>query len=141
MCYQLQEEKALFTGDHVMGWSTSIISPPDGDMTDYMNSLDLLLQRNDEIYWPNHGTCITDPKSYVRSFITHRQEREDQILNCLSNGLYKIQDMVPTMYTDLDINMYPAAARSVFAAIIRLIEMDRVTCKGELKLDSRYALP
>ena len=141
MCYQLQEEKALFTGDHVMGWSTSIISPPDGDMTDYMNSLDLLLQRNDEIYWPNHGTCITDPKSYVRSFITHRQEREDQILNCLSNGLYKIQDMVPTMYTDLDINMYQAAARSVFAAIIRLIEMDRVTCKGELKLDSRYALP
>ena len=141
MCYQLQEEKALFSGDHVMGWSTSIISPPDGDMTDYMNSLDLLLQRNDEIYWPTHGTSITDPKSYVKAFITHRREREEQILNCLANKLYNIKDMVPTMYTELDSSMYPAAARSVFAAIIRLVEMDRVSCQGELKLDAKYALP
>ncbi|MCB1693079.1 MAG: MBL fold metallo-hydrolase, partial [Pseudomonadales bacterium] len=86
ICYALKEERALFTGDHVMGWSTSVISPPDGDMTEYMRSLELLLERDDEIYWPTHGTCIQDVKNYVRAFIDHRLEREQQIVDCLSQG-------------------------------------------------------
>lgn len=141
LCFQLVEEKALFTGDHVMGWSTSIVSPPDGDMTDYMRSLELLLERDDEIYWPNHGTCIEDPKPYVRAFIQHRLEREEQILDCLGKGVRHIKEMVPLMYTELDQRMFPAAARSVFAAIIRMVEMGRVRCDGEILIDSPYALP
>lgn len=139
ICYALLQEKSLFTGDHVMGWSTSIISPPDGDMTDYMNSLNLLLDRDDETYWPTHGTCINDPKEYVRSFIAHRQEREQQIITCLDNDLVHIKDMVPTMYTELNPNMYGAAARSVLAAIIRLIDQGQVRSDGEPSLQCKYA--
>jgi len=128
MCFQLCEEKALFSGDHVMGWSTSIISPPDGDMTAYMDSLQLLLDRDDKIYWPTHGTSISDPKAYVQTFIAHRLERETQIIEALNTGYETITEMVPGMYVDLDKNMYPAAARSVFAAIIRLVDTGKVTC-------------
>jgi glyoxylase-like metal-dependent hydrolase (beta-lactamase superfamily II) len=140
MCFQLKEEKALFTGDHVMGWSTSIISPPDGDMTSYMESLELLLNRDDELYWPTHGDCITDPKPFVRSFIEHRLERESQILSALASGQNHIEEMVPGMYTELDKRMYPAAARSVLAAIIRLVDTGKVNCKGNPCLESEFSL-
>jgi glyoxylase-like metal-dependent hydrolase (beta-lactamase superfamily II) len=140
MCFQLQEEKALFTGDHVMGWSTSIISPPDGDMTAYMESLDLLLERDDEIYWPTHGASISNTREYVQTFIEHRLEREAQIIEALNAGHEKITDMVPGMYVDLDEKMYPAAARSVFAAMIRLIDTGKVSCQGEPDLGSVYRL-
>ena len=139
MCYALKEEKALFTGDHVMGWSTSVISPPDGDMTQYMNSLALLLERDDEIYWPTHGTCIKDVKTYVRAFIDHRLERESQILDCLGQGYQKIADMVPVMYTETDPRMYGAAARSVLAAMMRLVDTGRVQCDDSPPtLESNY---
>ena len=115
ICFQLREEKTLFSGDHVMGWSTSVISPPDGDMGDYMSSLQLLLERDDERYWPTHGPCIDDPKPFVQAFIEHRREREEQILQCLKDGITTIQAMVPIMYRELPKNLYPAAARSVFA--------------------------
>lgn len=128
ICYALAEEKALFTGDHVMGWSTSVISPPDGDMTQYMNSLDLLLSRDDEVYWPTHGTCIKNVKQYVQAFIDHRLEREAQILDCLAQGYHKITDMVPVMYTDTDPRMYGAAARSVLAVMMRLMDTGKVKC-------------
>ena len=138
MCFALQQEKALFTGDHVMGWSTSIISPPDGDMAAYMDSLELLLKRDDEVYWPTHGPAITDPKTHVESFIAHRQERENQILACIDNGLHKIQDMVPVMYTDTPEFMYPAAARSVMAAIEYLVNKNSLRCDGDLNMDASY---
>ena len=83
LCFALQEQKALFTGDHVMGWSTSIISPPDGDMADYMQSLELLLERDDDVYWPTHGPSIIEPKTHVQAYIDHRLEREQQILECI----------------------------------------------------------
>ena len=73
VCYALREEKTLFTGDHVMGWSTSIIAPPDGNMQDYMDSLARLLTRDDEVYWPTHGPCIPNPKEFVEGYIQHRQ--------------------------------------------------------------------
>lgn len=140
MCFQLREEKALFTGDHVMAWSTSIISPPDGDMTAYMESLRLLLNRDDDIYWPTHGSSISNPKDYVQTFIAHRLEREAQIIEALNAGHQSITDMVPGMYVDLDEKMYPAAARSVLAAMIRLIDTGKVSCQGEPALASAYKL-
>ncbi len=142
LCFALKEEKALFTGDHIMGWSTSIISPPDGDMTAYMESLELLLERDDEIYWPTHGTCIDDPKPFVQSFIDHRLERERQILDCLSQGYDKIMEMVPVMYTETDEKMYGAAGRSVLSAMVRLIDTGQVHCDDDTPaLGSTYSLP
>lgn len=142
ICFALPQEKALFTGDHVMGWSTSIISPPDGDMTRYMNSLELLLERDDEIYWPTHGTCIRDVKSFVRAFIDHRLEREAQILDCLDQGLNEITAMVPVMYKETDKRMYGAAARSVFAAMMRLVELGKVkSSDSPARVDSHYYMP
>ena len=140
LCFALCEEKALFTGDHVMGWSTSIVSPPDGDMTSYMDSLDRLLHRDDKVYWPTHGTSIDDPKPFVQAFIEHRLERERQIVDCLQQGVTEIQAMVPLMYTELDEKMYGAAARSVFAAMQRLTDLGQVTCDGVPSVSSSYAL-
>ena len=141
LCYSLEEEKALFTGDHVMGWSTSIVSPPDGDMTDYMTSLKLLLERDDERYWPTHGTCIDNVDEYVHSFIDHRLQREHQILRCLNDGLQNIAEMVPVMYADTDKALYPAAARSVLAAMVRLVDTGQVRCDGVVSPDATYSLP
>lgn len=138
LCYQLREEKALFSGDHVMGWCTSIISPPDGDMSDYMASLWLLLDRDDTIYWPTHGPPIPDPKPFVRSFIAHREHREQQILACLRAGIDSINAMVAEMYADLPSAMHGAAARSVFAALIHLEQTGRVVSVGELSSSGRY---
>ena len=141
MCFALKEEKALFTGDHVMGWSTSVISPPDGDMTQYMKSLQLLLERDDEVYWPTHGTCIRDVKNYIQAFIDHRLDREAQILDCLGNGYHSINDMVPVMYTDTDKRMYGAAARSVLAAMMRLVDTGKVECSDASPgLESEFSL-
>lgn len=141
VCFALREEKALFTGDHIMGWSTSIISPPDGDMTAYMESLDLLLGRDDDVYWPTHGTSIDDPKPFVRAFIEHRLQRERQIVACLEQGYQKIMDMVPVMYTDTDERMFGAAGRSVLSAMMRLVDTGRVSCDSpEPRLDSTYSL-
>jgi glyoxylase-like metal-dependent hydrolase (beta-lactamase superfamily II) len=124
-----------------MGWSTSIIGPPDGDMTSYMDSLALLLERDDEVYWPTHGTAIPDVKNYVQAFIDHRLVREQQILASLKAGHELIEDMVPGMYTETDPRMFGAAARSVFAAMIRLLDSGQVISKeGEPTLTGRYLL-
>lgn len=140
MCYQLREHEVLFSGDHVMGWSTTIISPPDGDIASYLGSLELLLDRDDACYWPTHGPCIRDPKPLVRALITHRRERADEIRACLSDGVDRIADMVPRMYTDLPEFMHRAAARSVFSTLIYLVDRGEVSCEGELAATARFAL-
>lgn len=140
MCYQLREEKALFTGDHIMGWSTSIISPPDGDMRAYMASLELLLERDDAVYWPTHGPRIDTPRELVRAFIAHRYEREAQIKQCIGKGVHKIRDMVPMMYTGTPEFMYPAAARSVLAAVEYLVHKGEVASEGSISLDGSFRL-
>ena len=141
ICFALLEEKALFTGDHVMGWSTSVIGPPDGDMTSYMESLEKLLTRDDEVYWPAHGTCIHDVKNFVTTFIQHRLGRERQILCCLQDGYNIITEMVPMMYKETDPRMYGAAALSVLAAMIRLIDTGQVSCDSEdPSIESTYQL-
>ena len=145
VCYALPGNgggsvNALFPGDHVMGWSTSVISPPDGDMKSYMASLALLLERDDAVYWPTHGPAITDPKPHVRAFIAHRREREAQILDCLERGVRRIGDMVPSMYVGVPKQLHGAAARSVFAAMAYLVERGDVVCDGELGVGAEFRL-
>ena len=138
ICYRLREEGSLFSGDHVMGWSTTIVSPPDGDMGEYMRSLERLLVRDDVYYWPTHGPVIPDPKAFVRACIAHRMERFEQILQCLSRGIERVSDMVPVIYRDLPRSMHPAAARQVFAALLYLVEEGRATCSGAIGVGARY---
>ena len=138
ICYQYQKTRSLFSGDHVMGWSTTIVAPPDGDMTEYLASLKALLERDDAVYWPTHGPCITRPKPYVRSLIGHRLTRQDQILACLESGIHKITDMVPDMYPHLDRSMYGVAAIQVLSAILHLLTEQRVGCDEEPSLDASY---
>ena len=140
LCFRFPEEKILFTGDHVMGWSTSVISPPSGNMEDYLNSLDLLLQGDDEVFWPAHGPFIDDPKPFVKAFIEHRKDREDQILSALAEGFDNIGEMVPGMYHDVPEYLHPAAARSVFAAMIYLVKRGKVICDGAVSINARYRL-
>ncbi len=140
MCYRLVGENALFTGDHVMGWSTSVISPPDGDMTSYMNSLELLLEYPDQVYWPTHGPAITSPHVHVKAFIAHRLEREQQILAQIKEGRHRIAEMVPIMYKAVDQRLHAAAARSVYAALLHMIEKEFIRCEGEPSLDTYFYL-
>lgn len=120
LCYALEEEKALFTGDHVMAWSTSVVSPPDGDMAAYMRSLALLMTRDDQIYYPAHGAPIENPHRLVRGMMGHRKQREGQILRLLAAGTGHIPDMVAQMYKGVDKRLHPAAGRSVLAHLIDL---------------------
>ena len=121
LCFALIEENALFTGDHVMGWSTSVISPPDGDMADYMRSMQRLLGRPDAVYYPAHGDPVETPQRLVRGMMGHRKQREGQILRFLErNGVSEIPDMVAEMYKGVDPRLYPAAGRSVLAHLIDL---------------------
>lgn len=140
ICYRLGSEGVLFTGDHVMGWSTSVISPPDGDMANYMNSLELLLERPDETYWPTHGPAITQPRAHVKAFVAHRLEREDQIIQQLKQRRHHIVEMVPIMYKDVDRRLHPAAARSVYAAALYMLEKELIRCEGEPSLDATFYL-
>lgn len=140
VCFALREERVLFTGDHVMGWSTSVIAPPDGDMADYRASLELLLDRDDAAYWPTHGPNIDDPKPFVRAFLAHRRERETQILRCLERGLGTIGEMVPVMYADVATVLHPAAARSVLAHLVDMVARGIVACDGAPGLGARYRM-
>jgi glyoxylase-like metal-dependent hydrolase (beta-lactamase superfamily II) len=130
MCFALQEEKALFTGDHVMGWSTTVVTPPDGDMAQYMASLRKLLARGDRTLYPTHGGPIRDPKPFLQAYIDHRLEREAQILACIRDGLSTIPEMVARMYADVGKRLHPAAARSVQAHLIQLENEGRVVRNG-----------
>ncbi len=130
VCFGLREEKTLFTGDHVMGWATSVISPPDGDLFDYMNSLTKLLDRDDVRYWPTHGPAIEDPQTYVQAFIDHRNGREAQIVTALGEGPSTIKDIVPAMYAEVDKRLWRAAANSVYSHLLALYKQGRVSVSG-----------
>jgi len=140
ICYQLRQERILFTGDHVMGWSTSVVSPPDGDMGEYMASLRLLLDRDDRLYLPTHGAGIGAPKPFVEAFIAHRLAREQQILASLEAGRDRIDAMVAVMYADVPAMLHPAAARSVLSHMLHMLERDVIACEGEPGLQARYRL-
>jgi glyoxylase-like metal-dependent hydrolase (beta-lactamase superfamily II) len=120
LCFALPEERALFSGDHVMGWSTTVVAPPDGDMTAYMASLRLLLDRDDAVYYPTHGAPVTEPQRLVRGLLTHRKQRENQILARLTDGAATVPAIVATMYAQVDPRLHPAAGLSVTAHLIDL---------------------
>jgi glyoxylase-like metal-dependent hydrolase (beta-lactamase superfamily II) len=140
LCFALREEDAVFTGDHVMGWSTSVIGPPDGDVAAYLASLRLLLGRDDTTYWPTHGPPVTEPHGLVRAFLAHRAERTRQILAGLALGPATIADLVPVMYADVDKGLWRAAAASTYAHLLMLIDEGRVEADGPPRRTSRYQL-
>jgi len=131
LCFALRESRALFSGDLIMGWSTTVVSPPDGDMADYMRSLDKLIARDDRIYYPAHGDPVTEPQRFVRAIATHRRQRERQILDLLEQEAQPIPAMVASMYRGIDPRLHGAAGRSVLAHLIDLEARDRVWRDGQ----------
>ena len=140
LCYALKEENTLFSGDHIMGWSTSVVSPPDGHMGDYLQSLETVLDRDFDIIRPTHGPAITEVRAFVQAYLDHRLERERQILETLGMGTDKIGDIVKSLYKDVDKRLHPAAAHSVLAHMIHLRETGRVTADGIDGLRQSYRL-
>ena len=122
---------ALFTGDHVMGWSTTVVVPPDGDMAAYMTSLEKLRQRDDRIYFPAHGPAVANPKQYVRHLVGHRMQREKQILKLVRERARPVSDIVANAYPGLDPRLVPAAGGSVLAHLIDLERRGVVARDGE----------
>ena len=140
LCFALPEEGSLFSGDHVMGWSTSIVSPPDGDMAHYMASLRKVRAQTETPWWPGHGPPIIDPGPFVDAFIAHRQEREQAILACLEDGVAAIPEMVRRIYADVDPGLHRAAGRSVLSHLLHMVEDGRAACGDDPPgPDSRYA--
>jgi glyoxylase-like metal-dependent hydrolase (beta-lactamase superfamily II) len=140
VCFALKEENALFSGDHIMGWSTTVITPPDGDMGDYFASLEKVRSRGFEILWPTHGAPVREVGPFIDAYVAHRRAREAQILEALGAGFTTIKAMVPSLYATVDPRLHPAAAHSVFAHMIQLVREGRVTTPGEPGLDSEYRL-
>lgn len=132
LCFALEESGALFTGDHIMGWSTSVISPPDGDMAAYLASLQKLLDRpQDKIYYPAHGPAVEKPQRLARGMMGHRKQREGQILRLLDRGPQAITDFVAEMYKGLDPRLHGAAGRSVLAHLLDLQQRGRAKEVGQ----------
>ena len=140
LCYALLEENALFSGDHVMGWSTTVVSPPDGDMGDYYASLDRIARRGFARLYPTHGPPIEDVAPFLAAYKAHRLEREDQILEQIAMGRGRVADMVPVIYASVDPRLHPAAAHSVLAHLIHLVRTGRVVSDGAPGPASLYRL-
>ena len=138
ICFALREENALFSGDHIMGWSTTVVSPPDGDMTDYMASLELVKARDFTTLWPTHGPPVLEVEPFIAAYIAHRRAREAQVLKAVSEGHGRIKDMVPVLYAEVDKRLWPAAARSVLGHIIDLERRGVLTTDGPPGPDSDY---
>jgi len=139
LCFDLKEEKTLFSGDHVMGWSTSIISPPDGDMALYFESLEALKEMDHDLYRPTHGPAIENPSAFVDAIISHRKTREQKILETVKAGHSAVKDMVPVVYADVDPGLYPAAERSLLAHLIHLHDKGEIKANGPHGLETRYS--
>jgi glyoxylase-like metal-dependent hydrolase (beta-lactamase superfamily II) len=141
LCFAFAEEQSLFSGDHVMGWSTSLIAPPDGQLRAYMASLRRLQGRAENVYWPGHGDGIIDPQRKLAALIAHRLERERAICACLEAGEHLIDDMVASIYRGLDPALLRGAAMSVLAHMEDLVDRQIVRCSDQTPLlSSSYKL-
>ncbi len=129
-CFWLPEQRALFSGDHIMGWSTTVIAPPDGDMRDYFTSLDRVRALDAAALWPTHGSPVTDVEPFIDAFVAHRRDREAQVLVSVRDGVALVPDMVRRLYVGVNEKLYKAAGRSVLAHLIKLIDDGLVTCDG-----------
>jgi len=140
VCFALPEENALFCGDHIMGWSTTVITPPDGDMGDYFASLAKVKARGFDTLWPTHGAPIRDVEPFIDAYVAHRRAREAQILAALSTGHTRIPPMVAELYAAVDPRLHPAAAHSVLAHMLHLVAEGRVKADGPAGLETDYRL-
>ena len=140
LAFVLREENALFSGDHVMGWSTTVIAPPDGDMADYMDSLDAVIARDFTTLWPTHGAPVTNPEPFLLAYRAHRLAREGQVLERLAAGDRRIAEMLPVLYAAVDQRLWPAASLSVLAHLGKLVRDGRVAAEPAPSLDAIWTL-
>lgn len=138
MAFALGGTNTVFSGDHVMAWSTSIVAPPDGSMKDYMKSLETMLVRDETLYLPGHGGRLEKAREFVRALRAHRKMREAAILSRIRKGDRTIANVVEVIYRDTDPRLHGAAALSVFAHIEDLVESGRIGCQGQPSLESEY---
>ena len=121
LCFALDGERALFSGDHVMGWSTTVVSPPDGDMRDYIESLRRVAGRDDTTLWPTHGNPISDPRPFLAAYLQHRLDREIQVLDQVRAGVDVVPSIVKILYADVRDELHKAAGRSVLSHLAKLV--------------------
>jgi glyoxylase-like metal-dependent hydrolase (beta-lactamase superfamily II) len=138
LCLALIEENALFSGDHVMAWSTSVVAPPDGSMGAYMASLDKVRARDEHIYWPGHGGPVWEPQRYVRALALHRRQREASILAALAEGAETVPDLVAMVYAGLDGSLTRAAGLSTLAHLEDLRERGQVVVEPAVGGETRF---
>lgn len=140
MCFALEEENTLFSGDHIMAWSTSIIIPPDGDMADYMNSLERVLADNYSVLRPTHGPAIIEPRPFIEALIAHRIDRADAIISAVASGTSGVKEIVEQVYQGLPQNLHNAAAMSALSHLILMVNDGRIKCDGKPSLASKFFL-
>ncbi|HEY7628974.1 MAG TPA: MBL fold metallo-hydrolase [Ilumatobacteraceae bacterium] len=138
MCFALDEERSLFTGDHIMGWSTTVVSPPDGDMRSYIESLRKVIGRDDASLWPTHGAPVMSPRPFLQAFLDHRLAREAQVLGAVRRGLSQIDAIVKVLYADVREELHKAAGRSVLSHLIKLVQDGEVVVEGKLGPAASY---
>lgn len=136
LCFATRD--VLFSGDHVMGWSTSVVAPPDGDMSDYMASLDRLAARRWSRMLPGHGDPIENPAERLTGLIRHRKDREAQILHALASGPATARTLAARLYTDLPQKLLAAASANVLAHLIDLANKDRIKTPPDLGADTIF---
>lgn len=135
LCFELEGTGLLFSGDHVMGWNTSVVAPPEGSMADYLRSLQVLGERSDRVYFPGHGGQVDEPQRLVKAFLLHRRMREQAILDCIRSGTNTVKAIVPAIYRDLNPKLLSAASLSVLAHVEHLIARGLVRCDPPLSSD------
>jgi glyoxylase-like metal-dependent hydrolase (beta-lactamase superfamily II) len=141
LCLALEGTGILFSGDHVMGWSTSVVAPPEGNMGAYIRSLQLLTERAaDRVYYPGHGGQIDDPVRLVKAYLLHRRMREQAVLECIRGGTNTARSIVPVIYKGLDPKLVNAATLSVLAHVEHLIDRGLVCCDSPLSADRALSL-
>ncbi len=140
LAFVLREENGLFSGDHVMGWSTTVVAPPDGDMAAYMASLEAVIARRFATIWPTHGAPVTRPGPFLAAYRAHRLEREAQILEQLVDGPRRITEMTPTLYAAVDPRLWPAAGLTLWAHLIALERAGRVHAVPGPGIDALWRL-
>lgn len=130
LCFEFAEQRVLFPGDHVMGWSTTVVSPPDGDMAAYIDSLRKVAGRADATFWPTHGPAIDEPQRYVTALVEHRLQRERQVLEAVRSGLVEIPDIVALLYAGVAEELHKPAGRSVLSHLVKLVADGEVRAVG-----------
>lgn len=138
LCFNLKEEQTLFSGDHIMAWSTSIIIPPDGSMAKYMESLERLMAMDFKYIRPTHGPAIIEPSQFIEALLAHRMEREALVINAVALGHKKVSDIVNTVYIGLPKELHKAAGMSCLAHLILLVNDGRIKCDNEPNLNSEF---